>query len=239
MRMRLVRIPPDTNATFLGRRNRFLAEVSIAGSGPLLAHVHDPGRLTEILYPGNDVLLRHVPSPSRKTEWDVIAGKVDGSWILVNASYHRAAAQALLGAGCIPGLVTGPIRAEVPLGESRMDFCIAGEGHATWVEVKGCSLARDGVALFPDAPSKRATRHVRELIRARERGDGAAVLVLIFGHGVRVFSPNGETDPEFYAALHDAIGAGVSVYPLLCPYDGEWVSYRGMVPVLGRDGAAY
>jgi sugar fermentation stimulation protein A len=234
--MRLLRIPTDRTGTVVARKNRFLAEIAVEGAGTVPVHVHDPGRLQEIVFPGNEVLVRHVPSPKRKTDWDLVAGRVGGSWTLVNASYHRAIAKSMLDAGIVLDVSHAKIRAEARLGESRIDFRIDRGSRTTWVEVKGCSLSRNGVALFPDAPSVRASRHVGELLHAHERGDGALVLMLIFSHDAAYFSPNGETDPHFFEMLHTAMEAGVAVCPVRCPFDGEWVSYAGPVPIIGRNG---
>ena len=52
------------------------------------------------------------------------------------------------------------IKKEVKIGNSRIDFVLDNAP----LEVKDVSLVRDGIALFPDAPTERGARHVKEII---------------------------------------------------------------------------
>lgn len=235
--VRLATLLPDAHGVLVRRENRFLATVDIMPPGErgVPVHVHDPGRLKELLYPGNEVLLRRAPSPARKTSWDLVAARRDGVWVLVNASYHRAVASEALRRGLVPGIVPGDrLEAEVRRGDSRLDFRTVGSCGTTWVEVKGCSLVQDGLALFPDAPSLRASRHARELATAARDGDGAVMLILVLGPAPYAFSPNRETDPAFFDAFYDALDAGVRAVALGISYDGSHLACTGTVPVLSR-----
>ena len=105
------------------------------------------------------------------------------------------------------------------------------DGKKIWVEVKGCTLAVDGVALFPDAPTKRGTRHLCHLMEAKEGGAESAILILVFRPDARCFAPNSETDPEFSKTFFSAIDAGVEVYPILFQYKDSIVHYLGKIPL--------
>ncbi len=196
-------------------------------------HVHDPGRLKELLYPGNQVLLKRMANTNRKTKWDVIAAFCDGEWILVISGYHREIAEWVIKNEEInPFGKLGKIKAEVKFGHSRLDFLLEkDDGNEIWVEVKGCTLAVDGVALFPDAPTKRGTRHLRHLMEAKEGGAESAILILVFRPDARCFAPNVETDPEFSRVFYEAVDVGVEVYPLLFQYKNKIINYIGKIPV--------
>ena len=97
--------------------------------------------------------------------------------------------------------------------------------------MKGCTLAVDGVALFPDAPTKRGRKHLETLMEMKASGNRAALMILIFRHEARCFSPNEETDPRFTETFRSAMEAGVEVHPVVFRYDGVNVSYLGTVPV--------
>ncbi|MCY0882526.1 MAG: DNA/RNA nuclease SfsA, partial [Acidianus infernus] len=171
------------------RLNRFLVQTK---SGKL-CHLHDPGRLKELIYPGNKILVRQVEKGKRKTSCQVTAAW-DGRWVITDSSIHNAIARKFL-----PGA-----RQEVKLGKSRIDFFY----DNTYVEVKGCTLVNDGVALFPDAPTERGRKHLEELIRAMERGMRAKLLVLVMRDDAVCFSPNAETDRKFAETFYLALTKG-------------------------------
>ena len=89
-------------------------------------------------------------------------------------------------------------------------------GAPQYVEVKGVTLEEDGVCRFPDAPTQRGARHLRELILAKQQGYDAAVLFVIQMAPVRYVTPNDATDPEFGKALREAAANGVSVLAVDC-----------------------
>ncbi len=231
MRDKLLEVPSDAEGTFLERKNRFLGIVEVDGKEEKV-HVRDPGRLEEILYPENDVLLEKAKKKDRKTDWTLLAGKVNENWIFVNSGYHREIAENILN---MPELSPfGEIKgyeAEKKLGESRIDFLLEKEEEKIWLEVKGCTLAQDNIALFPDAPTERGRRHVDELIKALEEGFEASLLFLVFRPGARCFAPHEEQDPEFSKVFREAQKAGVDVHALKLRYDGGAVYYLKEIPI--------
>lgn len=232
MREALLEIPGTARAVFTRRPNRFILN-AVNDRGELLkAHVADPGRLRELLRPGNDVLL--IPAPQgrqRKTEWSLVAALSEEGWVLVNTSYHSMIARLILSAPFSPFPGTSSIRSEVvsPLGSSRFDFLLDGR---KWVEVKGCTLLRNGIALFPDAPTSRGARHVKELGRLSAEGHPAAVLFLVLVPGATALSTNREMDPVFSDALADASRAGVDVRCAEVSFDGRTVYFTGELPFI-------
>lgn len=229
----LIEINTDCTGKFISRPNRFLAIVEIdTDLKRVEAHVHDPGRLKEILLPGASLLLKRAEKPGRKTDWDLIAGKVGMRWVLIHSGYHRRISEALIHSGIGPFKDVIDVRPEVTFGRSRMDFLLRTEkGERMVVEVKGCSLSVNGVALFPDAPTTRGARHVEELIDLKRSGYRCALLVLVFRSDSRCFSPNDETDPYFKDIFFKAVDAGVEVYPFMLDFDGRTVSYKGEIPL--------
>ncbi|ATU09239.1 DNA/RNA nuclease SfsA [Methanohalophilus portucalensis] len=208
----------DAEAVFISRPNRFVAIVDIPSSGiqNVEVHVHDPGRLVDLLYRENRLLLKKATNPHRKTKWDLIAAKKDDGWVLVNSAYHRKIAEWVLSDPDISPLgQVDSILPEQKLGESRLDFLVFKGDKRIWVEIKGCTLVRDEVALFPDAPTTRGKRHLDELTLAKRNRDHAAVLFLVFRPDAKYFSPNRLMDPGFYGAYQKAREAGVDFYPLL------------------------
>ena len=115
-------------------------------------HVRDPGRLKELLYPGNKVLVKHKSGEKRKTQWEIIAAW-DNEWVLINSGYHRAISEAILNNPKISpfGELDG-LKAEVTVGHSRLDFMLEKDEGQIALEIKGCTLEIDNIALFPDLP---------------------------------------------------------------------------------------
>ncbi len=96
----------------------------------------------------------------------------------------------------------------------------------------GCTLARDGLALFPDAPTQRGTRHVLNLIEAIGMGFRAVVLFLVMRPDAKALAPNAETDPAFAEALARAHRSGVMLLAHTFTLSGRSVEPVSRIPVL-------
>lgn len=212
---------------FIDRPNRFICEAELSDGRKITAHVHDSGRIKELLYEGNTVSLRKAKDMSkRKTEWDLISAKAeDGEEILLNSSFHRYISEKFLNDEEISPLgKVDSVKAEVKYGHSRLDYLVEKEGQKIWIEVKGVSLSLDKHAIFPDAPSSRACKHLETLIELKEKGDRAGVLLMIFRDS-KDFSPNWTTDPDFSKLFYEAIKKGVEIYPIQFKFENGKIYY--------------
>ncbi len=224
-------IPVDAEANFLKRLNRYLAEVEFDSGEKEMVHVHDPGRLKELLYEGNRVKLRRAKNINRKTKWDVISADAESEDILVNSMYHRYISQEILNNSDVNPLgILDQVKAEVKYGNSRIDYLVEKNGEKIWIEVKGVSLSENGLAMFPDAPTTRGQRHLKELMEIKEKGDRAAVYFLILRDS-KSFRPRWETDPKFSQLFYEAMSQGVEVYPILLEYKQGIVYYKGLIGI--------
>jgi sugar fermentation stimulation protein A len=222
---------------FIERPNRYIAKVEVNGKVETV-HVHDPGRLQELLFPGNLCLIRYAASEKRKTDWDMIAARKGDGFVLIHSGYHRYFAEAILKSPeWTPFQYVYPFRAEVKALHSRLDFCLMpGEAERIWVEVKGCSLSENGIAKFPDAPTVRGKRHLETLMALKAAGDRAAVLLLILSEADQ-FVPKRDTDPAFYETFYTAMAQGVEVYPVKITYDpkANGMVYGGLIEIMARE----
>lgn len=204
---------PNINpAVFQARPNRFVAQVLLDGQ-PVTVHVKNTGRCRELLVPGATVYLEESANPRRKTKYDLVA--VEKGRLLINMDSqapNRVAEEYL--PQLFPGLTS--YRRERAWGSSRFDFFIEAAGERWFMEVKGVTLEEDGVALFPDAPTQRGVKHLWELVRCQEEGFRACVLFVIQMEGIRYFTPNRRTHPEFAQALEGAAAQGVRVEAVDC-----------------------
>lgn len=122
------------------------------------------------------------------------------------------------------------VRSELARGKSRLDFHLAGD-KLCFVKVKSCTLVREGISLFPDAPTERGRRHHQELARAHGEDYRACILFVIQREDARVFMPNDETDPDFGAALRKVVATGVEPIALATKYRKGHMELIGRVPV--------
>ena len=217
-----------TSGTFLFRPNRFIAEVELDGRVEI-CHVKNTGRCRELLMPGYRVYLARSNNPNRKTTYDLVAVDRAGKLINMDSQAPNRVAEEWL-RQCFGA--DAEIRPEIRYGNSRLDFCVMSEGRITYVEVKGCTLERDGVVLFPDAPTERGIRHLNELARCASEGQcGAMVLFVIQMEGVLCFRPNDAMDPAFGAALRHAAACGVKVLAMDCSVTPSSLGLCNPVPV--------
>jgi len=184
-------------------------EFRIPGGSIVPAHIPNPGRLEEFRFPGSFFAL--IPTPRNRIPWRVTAVLSGSGWVLLDAIAVNAVAAELISRGRIPGLHGWSIaRKEVPAERSRLDFLLRRKGDPPlFLEVKSCTLVHRGTAMFPDAPSERARRHLRDLERLAAEGGRAMVLMVCPHPGARRWRPNAHTDPEYCRAVRDLSGVEV------------------------------
>ena len=213
---------------FLARPNRFVAHVALEGRTET-CHVKNTGRCRELLVPGAAVYLEKNKNPGRKTAYDLIA--VRKGELLVNMDAQ--APNRVFAEWLAPRLPEGAVlRREYAYGDSRLDFCVESPRGLFLIEVKGVTLEDGGAARFPDAPTERGVKHIRELQKAAEAGLGAALFFVVQMEGMKSMAPNEETHPAFGAALREAAAAGVRVCAWDCAVTPESLTLRREVPVL-------
>ena len=221
-------------AKFIRRVNRFVAHVELDGKETVV-HVKNTGRCRELLREGSTVYLESSRNPDRKTRYDLVTvEKLRGEQppLTVNMDSQAAneiAAEWLKKGNLFPS--DAVIRREVRYGDSRFDFCVSHENRRAFVEVKGVTLETDGVASFPDAPTLRGVKHLRELTASLGDGYEAYVLFVIQMKEISVLRPNDETHKEFGDALRAAVRAGVRVFAVDCIVSPGEVVADQLVPV--------
>ncbi len=210
-------IYPDVcEALFLDRPNRFIAHVMLEGE-TVTVHVKNTGRCRELLKPGIRVVLARASGWGRKTGYDLIGVYKDDRRLfnIDSQAPNQAAAEWLEKQGF------DLVRREFPYGDSRFDFYME-KGDQRWLlEVKGCTLEVDGVGYFPDAPTLRGVKHLRELASAAGAGWRCLLAFVIQTEDVTKVLPNRETHPAFGEALDAAAAAGVRVLYLPCRVEAD------------------
>jgi len=217
-------------AVFISRPNRFIAIVEMNGVRQV-CHVKNTGRCRELLITGATVYLEKAVNPMRKTAWDLIAVQKGTRLINMDAQAPNAAfGEWASSGGFLPN--TTAVRREVVYGASRLDFCIQTASGRHLVEVKGVTLEEDGAARFPDAPTERGIKHLRELQRAVSEGVDATLFFVVQMERIRSVSPNDATHPAFGAALREAALAGVRVLAYDCIVSPDSLTIHAPVPII-------
>ena len=213
---------------FLCRPNRFVAHVQIDGDEQIV-HVKNTGRCRELLPEGAQVWCEKNDAPNRKTKYDLICVQKGDRLINMDSQAPNAAAGEWLRGGGLPDV--HQVRSEVKFANSRFDFAFQKEGKPCFMEVKGVTLENNGICAFPDAPTLRGAKHLRELIQAAQAGYGAYVLFVIQMENVQCLRPNDATDPEFGEALRQAERAGVRLLAMDCRVTPDSMTLRKAVPI--------
>ena len=206
-----MKYPNIKRATFIKRPNRFIAQVEVDGKNETV-HVKNTGRCKELLIPGCEVYLTEPGTPGRKTTYDLVAVR-KSTGVLFNIDSQA------------PNKVVKEwlekqdydfIKPEYTYGDSRIDFYMEKGEDRFLMEVKGCTLEIEGMGYFPDAPTERGVKHLRELSGAAGKGFKAILAYVIQMEGVSEVRPNVDTHPEYGLAIEEAKAAGVEIRFLKC-----------------------
>lgn len=210
---------------FKNRPNRFIANIEVNGKLETV-HVKNTGRCRELLLPDADVILEVSDNPSRKTAYDLIAVYKEkiGLVNMDSQAPNKVVAEWLSGQGF------DYVKPEYTYGKSRFDFYMEKGDEKFLMEVKGCTLEIDGMGYFPDAPTERGVKHLRELAAAAGDGYRCFVAFVIQMEGVKEVLPYTVTHPEFGVALQEARDAGVEVLYLQCEVEPDCLRIREDTP---------
>lgn len=196
---------------FNSRPNRFIARVLIDGILETV-HVKNTGRCKELLLPDAEVVLEVSNNPNRKTKYDLIGVYKEGlGWVNIDSQAPNKAVKEWLEKQDYT-----LIKPEYTYGDSRIDFYMERGEQKFLMEVKGCTLEIDGVGYFPDAPTERGVKHLRELTRAVKAGYRCCAAFVVQMEGISEVRANVETHAEFGRVLEEAKAAGVQVMCLGC-----------------------
>lgn len=214
---------------FISRPNRFIAHIDINGCEEV-CHVKNTGRCRELLVPGAPVFLEKSDNPNRKTAYDLIGVIKNGIMINMDSQIPNKVVEEWLQSSQV--LFDNPsIRREKTYGKSRFDFYIEDGQRKAFIEVKGVTLEDHGIASFPDAPTERGIKHIKELERCMEDGYEAYLFFVIQMKGMQKMQPNWERHPAFGEALVQAVRSGVKVLAYDCIVTEDSISIDEPVPV--------
>ena len=207
---------------FLERPNRFIAICKIDDKEEI-CHVKNTGRCRELLIKGSEVYLEKSLNPNRKTAYDLVAVQKGDRLINMDSQVVNKVALEF-----VPTLFADAklIKPEYKYGNSRFDIYVETESEKIFVEVKGVTLEEDGIVRFPDAPTERGVKHLKELQKAITEGYKAYVLFVIQMSDVKYFEPNRQTHRQFADALKEAKDNGVIPLAYDCSVTPDEIKIR-------------
>ena len=211
------------------------------GNETVRVHVKNTGRCRELLITGAAVYLEDFEGRmgSRRMRYSLIGveKETDSGTLMINMDSqapNKAVSEALRdGTIKLPDMGDSlSVKAEKTFGDSRFDFYAEDEnGQKAFIEIKGVTLEDRGIASFPDAPTQRGVKHIKELIRAAESGYNAYVVFIIQMEGMKEFRPNDQTHREFGDALREASKHGVEILAYECEVGSDFMTVKKSVPV--------
>ena len=216
-----------TEGVFLSRPNRFIANVLIDGKEEVV-HVKNTGRCRELLIPGVKVFLEKSNNIERKTKYDLVAVyKGDVLYNIDSLAPNKVFGEYITSLFKHVKLV----KSECKYKNSRFDFYVEYEDKKAFVEVKGVTLEKDGVMLFPDAPTERGVKHLGELCECMKEGYEAYAVFVIAADAGAYFTPNEERHKEFAESLRKAERQGVNVLAFKCTVCKDSINIKDNVEV--------
>jgi len=214
---------------FKSRPNRFIAYVEADGEIKT-CHVKNTGRCKELLIPGVTVYLEEQDNPKRKTKYDLIGVQKGNRMINMDSQApNKVVYEWIMSGGLFPDIKL--VKTEKTYGNSRFDLYVETENKQIYIEVKGVTLEEDGIVRFPDAPTERGVKHVRELIACVEEGYEAYIIFVVQMKDVTYFEPNNVTHPAFGEALKEAEEKGVHILAMDCDVEFNQLNVRKNVKV--------
>lgn len=224
--------PPLLEGKLIKRYKRFLADIEMPDGTTLTVHCPNTGTMKTCSTPGRPVMLSTSDNPKRKypNTFEMIH---EGTWVGVNTSKTNEIVAEAFQTGKIEefkDVITVTREVTVSKG-SRLDLLVEHGDQKTYVEIKNCSMAENGIAMFPDAVTVRGTKHLHELIKLKEKGENAALFFLIQREDVDRFRPAAHIDQIYAEALLLAQKAGVLILAYQAEVTPEYIQVVRPLPI--------
>jgi sugar fermentation stimulation protein A len=225
--------PQLIRGRLIKRYKRFLADVKLDSGETVTAHCSNSGRMTGCNQPGQPVYLSFHDNPKRKLKytWEII--EMPTSWIGVNTLVPNRLVAKAAANGVIPEL-SRYIRVdrEVTINDhSRLDLKLTGPGLPDcYIEIKNCTLVENGCAKFPDAPTTRGQKHLKDLAELNAAGARTVIFFLIQRTDAQYFSPADDIDPEYGRLLRQVIQKNVEILAYDVTIDMDRICLRNRLP---------
>lgn len=214
------------------RYKRFLTDVQLPNGSFETIHCANTGAMHGCVYPGSPVFYSLSDNPKRKLRGtlELVESPV-GDLICVNTHRANRLVKHALQERLIEEVKDQSFQSEVriPDESGRFDF----GNDLTCIEVKSVTYLRDGLGVFPDAKSERATKHVNALARCVQAGKRSMLLFCVMHTGVKQVAIADDIDPVYGEAVESAVAAGVEVLAFQWRVSPTAMTLRCAIPFVG------
>jgi len=218
--VRILSIDGAVQCRIVERINRFVVLVQLNGK-KYRAYINNTGRLSDFLVKGRVGFCVSNERPG-KTDYRLFALQDEALGAVIDTQLQMRAFEQALMLGCIPWLDRCKmLKRNAVLGRSLIDYLLVCDGEQVYLEIKSAVLRRGRYASYPDCPSARGRKHIRELWRYVEQGGRAILLFIAALPGANAFRPNCAVDPQLCHLLSRAYRAGVDVRAMGMHYDAR------------------
>ena len=216
------------------RYKRFFIDIKIKNK-IVTAHCPNTGSMNGLLSKGNKVWLSKSNNPNRKLKYTLQIIEVNGSKIGVNTHITNKIFLDALENNLIKEFKDkNSIKTEKKFGtNTRFDFLIIGKNSKTFVEVKNVTLLRKkSLAEFPDAVTSRGAKHIRELVKASEKGYKVYVCFIIQREDCNKFTIAKDIDPNYFKLLSKAIKKKLNIICYDCKFLSKGIKLNKKIKVI-------
>lgn len=196
------------------------------------AHCPNSGSMKESCEPGRPVYLSHHDSPKRKLKytWELI--EMPTSLVGINTLVPNRLVFKSLEDGMVEALdgYDQIFREVRTANHSRIDLLLTKGKDKCFVEIKNCTLVKDGIALFPDAVTSRGLKHLLELQRLASEGCRCVMFFLIQRSDAKIFRPADQIDPAYGRELRHAVKNGIEILVFDVHIDFKTIRLNAKIP---------
>ncbi len=220
--------------TLIKRYKRFFVDIKLKDK-IITAHCPNTGSMLGLMSQGNKIWLSKSNNPKRKLKYTLEIIKVNNELVGVNTLLTNKLVYEALSLKKIKSLVKyNNIKTEVKFSSNtRFDFLISNSNEKCLLEVKNTTLKRNNkIAEFPDAITDRGTKHLFELISAKEKGFDCCILYLIQRQDCKTFKIAEDIDTNYKMAFDKAMKAGVRILCYDCKINNEEVKLNNLIKLI-------
>jgi sugar fermentation stimulation protein A len=218
-------------AVFLKRVTRFSAYVNINGRKTYV-FVPNPSNLKDLLKPNARVILRNAERRGSKTVHDLTFVYDGKTLVSIDSRFpSKIFNEAILNKQLHEFSHYHEIVPEHRFGNSRFDLLLVSDKKCL-VETKSCSWVVGSKAMFPDVPTKRGVRHLKDLIRAKNEGYRACLIFIVQRDDAEKLCIRDDIDPKFSQVLNEAIEKGVEIYAYNCSIKKDEIRINRRIKVI-------
>lgn len=225
--------------TYIRRVNRFVVEVRLLSGEKVLAHLANTGRMRELLVEGRKVYLEFSNKVNRKTQYTLLMIENEHQKkIMLKATYANDMVEVWLKENLLHdfGKIL-KLQREVSLGNSRFDFLLTTSEGEWIIEVKSVNYFFPDYALFPDAPTERGKKHIKELMALQNEGYKGAIVFVLMGEDRDRLYFNDESDSEFVKLMEEAMIKGINVLAYKTNFNLAYPYYDKKVKEVDGNGS--